>query len=331
VKAIIPAAGIGTRLRPHTYTLPKALLFVAGKPIICHILDEVLALGPSSIILIIGYKGDLIQNYVEKHYPDAPVEFVVQEQRKGIGHAVSLTESVANTGEPLLIILGDTIIKADLRSLIAMETNVLGVKSVEDPRRFGVCILEENRIVGVVEKPENPPSNQAIVGLYYIPNSGLLFDSLHKLIENDIKRLGEYQITDALQQMIESGAEFRPFTIEEWFDCGKRDALVETNRCLLEGSPAPTLEGSVLIPPVSVSPQAKVVNSIIGPNVSVAPEVEIENSIIRDSVLDAGASVMDSLLDGSIVGSKAVVVGEFQSLNIGDSCEITPSDRARLK
>ncbi len=323
MKAIIPAAGIGTRLRPHTYSLPKALLFVAGKPIICHILDEVLALGPSSIILIIGYKGDLVRDYVEKHYPDAPVEFVVQEERNGIGHAIHLTEAVANTGEPLLIVLGDTIIKADLGALTAAEHNVLGVKSVEDPRRFGVCVLDGDRIVEVVEKPEIPPSNLAVVGLYYLFDSTLLFDCLRKQIENDIKKLGEYQITDALQMMIESGAEFRPFAIEEWFDCGKRDALIETNRSLLEGSSTPAIMGSVLIPPVSISPKAKIINSIIGPNVSIAPEVEVENSIIRDSVLDEGAQVKESLLDGSILGSKAIVMGAFQSLNVGDSCEIT--------
>ena len=323
MKAIIPAAGIGTRLRPHTYTLPKALLFVAGKPIICHILDEVLALGPSSIILIIGYKGDLVRDYVEKHYPDAPVEFVVQEDRNGIGHAIHLTEAVANTGEPLLVVLGDTIIKADLRALTSAEYNVLGVKSVEDPRRFGVCVLDGDRIVEVVEKPEIPPSNLAVVGLYYLSDSALLFDCLRKQIENDIKKLGEYQVTDALQMMIESGAEFRPFAIEEWFDCGKRDALIETNRSLLEGSSTPAIEGSVLIPPVSISPKAKIINSIIGPNVSIAPEVEVENSIIRDSVLDEGSQVKESLLDGSILGSKAIVMGAFQSLNVGDSCEIT--------
>ena len=324
MRAIIPAAGIGTRLRPHTYTLPKALLFVAGKPIICHILDEVLALGPSSIILIIGYKGDLVRKYVEKNYPDAPIEFVVQEERNGIGHAIHLSEAVANTGEPLLIVLGDTIIKADLRSLITSSYNVLGVKSVEDPRRFGVCVLDGDKIVEVVEKPEIPPSNLAVVGLYYLPDAVMLFDCLRKLIKNDIKRLGEYQVTDALQMMIESGAEFRPFAIEEWFDCGKRDALIETNRSLLEGSKTPAIEGSVLIPPVSISPKAKIKNSIIGPNVSIAPETEVESSIIRDSVLDEGALVKESLLDGSIVGSKAVVIGAFQSLNVGDSCEITP-------
>lgn len=323
MKAIIPAAGIGTRLRPHTYSLPKALLFVAGKPIICHILDEVLALEPTSVILIVGYKGNLVRSYIEENYHQAPIEFVHQEERRGIGHAIHLTEEVANVGEPLLIVLGDTIIKTDLRAVTEMEHNVLGVKAVEDPRRFGVCVLEDGRIVRMVEKPKDPPSNFAVVGLYYLPDSRLLFECLNKQIEQDLRRLGEYQITDALQMMIESGAEFRPFTIDEWFDCGKREAMLETNRCLLEEHhETPGIDGSVIVPPVAISPRAKIEGSIVGPYVSIAADAVVERSIIRDSILDEGACVRDSLLDGSLIGSKAVVTGAFQSLNIGDSSEI---------
>ncbi|NIM20365.1 MAG: NTP transferase domain-containing protein [Candidatus Latescibacteria bacterium] len=325
MKAVVPAAGIGKRLRPHTYTLPKALLYVAGKPIISHILDDVLALDPTSVILIIGYKAELVKSYVQEHYPKAPVEFVFQEERRGIGHAIHLTEAVASTGEPLLIILGDTIIKADLRAVIDVDCNVLGVKSVEDPRRFGVCEIDHGRITRVVEKPKDPPSNLALVGLYYLPDSPLLFECLKKQIEGDIQKLGEYQVTDALQMMIDRGAEFRPFSIEEWFDCGKKEALLETNRSLLEGrKDPPIIEGSIILPPVSLSPNAEIENSIIGPYVSIASHVVVRNSIIRDSVIDEGAAVKECLLDGSIVGSKAVIVGAFQSLNVGDSCEVNP-------
>jgi glucose-1-phosphate thymidylyltransferase len=168
LKAIIPAAGIGTRLRPHTYTLPKALLYVAGKPIIAHILDDVVPLAPSSIVLIVGYKGELIEQFVRAKYPQLKVDFVFQEERRGIGHAVDLTRKVADTGEPLLIVLGDTIIKTDLKKVVAQKTHVLGVKEVEDPRRFGVAEVSGGRITKLVEKPQEPTSNLALVGLYYL-------------------------------------------------------------------------------------------------------------------------------------------------------------------
>jgi glucose-1-phosphate thymidylyltransferase len=323
VKAIIPAAGIGTRLRPHTYTLPKALLYVAGRPIISHILDDVIQIGVSSIVLIVGYKGELIEEYVSEKYKHIEKTFVYQEERLGIGHAINLTREAANTGEPLLTILGDTIVRSNLRSITEAKNNVLGVKEVDDPRRFGVCELDGSRITRLVEKPKDPPSNLALVGLYYIKDSALLFDMLEEQIKKDIRNHGEYQITDALQMMIDRGSVFETFGIDEWFDCGKPEALLETNRRLLEGrDDAPPAEGSIVIPPVSIAPSVKIVNSIVGPHVSIAADSVVENSIIRDSVLDRGASVSSCLLENSIIGSHAVVRGGVQNLNIGDSSEV---------
>jgi glucose-1-phosphate thymidylyltransferase len=322
--AIIPAAGIGTRLRPHTYTLPKALLYVAGRPIISHILDDVKKLDVSSLVVIVGYKGELVEEYVSKEYSELEPKFVHQEKREGIGHAVHLARGVADTGEPVLIILGDTIVRTDLAKITALETNALGVKEVEDPRRFGVCEIKEGRIVKLVEKPKDPPSNLALVGLYYLRDSALLFRALAEQIDADARNRGEYQITDALQMMIDRGAAFAPFAIGDWFDCGKPEALLETNRRLLEGTnESAVTERSVVIPPVSIAPSARIVNSIIGPYVSVAAESVVENSIVRDSILDRGSHVRDCLLDGSIIGSRAVVGGGFQRLNIGDSSEAT--------
>jgi len=324
VKAIIPAAGIGTRLRPHTYTLPKALLYVAGKPIIAHILDDVVPLNPSSIVLIVGYKGELIEQWVKKNYPDLAVEFVFQEERRGIGHAVDLTRAVANTGEPLLIVLGDTIIKTDLKQVVAQKTSVLGVHEVEDPRRFGVCEVAGGRITRLVEKPKDPPSNLALVGLYFLLDGAALFAAVREIIERNITTNNEYQITDALQLMIERGTAFAPFAIDEWFDCGKPEAMLETNRKLLKNAPgARPIEGSIIIPPVSISPGAEIVNSVIGPYVSIAERAVIHSSIIRDSVLSEGAMVTDALLESSLIGANAVIRGGFKKLDVGDSSEIS--------
>jgi glucose-1-phosphate thymidylyltransferase len=323
VKVIIPAAGIGTRLRPHTYTLPKALLYVAGKPIISHILDDVVPLEPSSVVLIVGYKGELIRDFVKTRYPRLPVDFVFQEERRGIGHAVDLTRDVADTGEPLLIVLGDTIIKTDLKAVAVQQFNVLGVKEVEDPRRFGVCEVAHGRIVRLVEKPEKPPSNLALVGLYYLVDGSPLFKAVHEIIERDITTNNEYQITDALQRMIDGGAEFRPFPIDEWFDCGKPEAMLETNRKLLKNAPgARPIEGSIIIPPVSISPGAEIVNSIIGPYVSIAERVVIHSSIVRDSVIAEGANVTEAMLESSLVGNNAIIRGGYKKLDVGDSSEI---------
>jgi glucose-1-phosphate thymidylyltransferase len=323
VKAIIPAAGIGTRLRPHTYTLPKALLFVAGKPIISHILDDVVELGVSSIVLIVGYKGELIEEYVRKHYPGIKVDFVEQAERRGIGHAVNLTRSVADTGEPLLIVLGDTIIKTDLAAITQLGANALGVKAVEDPRRFGVCELTDGKITGLVEKPADPPSDLALVGLYYLEDGSALFESIRKVLDGNIMTKGEYQITDALQLMIEGGSTFVPFTIDEWFDCGKPEAMLETNRKLLEDvRESPSVDGSIIIPPVSISPGAEIVASIIGPYVSVADGAVIDHSIVRDSVLAEGSTVKNSLLEGSLIGANALVEGGYKKLDVGDSSEV---------
>ncbi len=323
MKAIIPAAGIGTRLRPHTYTLPKALLYVAGRPIISHILDDVKELDLSAVVLIVGYKGELIQEYVTKEYQDLDTEFVFQKERLGIGHAEHLAREASDSGEPLLIILGDTILRTDLAQITGSQTNVLGVQEVEDPRRFGVCEVKDGRIIRLVEKPKDPPGNLAVVGLYYIKDSSLLFEVLREQIDGDIRNHGEFQITDALQMMISRGAEFTPFHIDEWFDCGKPEALLETNKQLLEGNDEiPVTEGSIVLPPVSIAPTARIVNSIVGPYVSIAADSFVENSIIKDSVLDRSSRVSDCLLQSSIIGSQAVIRGGFQSLNVGDSSEV---------
>ncbi len=324
MKAIIPAAGIGTRLRPHTYTLPKALLYVAGKPIIAHILDDVVPLAPSSIVLIVGYKGELIEQFIRKKYPQLTVDFVFQEERRGIGHAVDLTRKVADTGEPLLIVLGDTIIKTDLHKIVAQKTNTLGVKEVEDPRRFGVAEVAGGRITRLVEKPQEPASNLALVGLYYLLDGKGLFAAVREIIERNITTNNEYQITDALQLMIGRGVAFAPFAIDEWFDCGKPEAMLETNRKLLKNGPStPPIEGSIIIPPVSISPGAEIVNSIIGPYVSIAERCVIHSSVVRDSVVSEGATVTDALLESSLIGANAVIRGGFKKLDVGDSSEIS--------
>jgi glucose-1-phosphate thymidylyltransferase len=321
MKAVIPVAGIGTRLRPQTITIPKALLSVAGKPILGHILDGLLGMGVTELVPIIGYKGELVRDYISTHYP-MPTQFVVQEEQRGIAHAVSLTRPYAD-GSELVIILGDTIIKTDFARIPKAGQYVLGVHEVSDPRRFGVCEVEGGIIKRIVEKPDRPKSNLAVVGLYYLRDSTPLFRACGDLLEKGITTKGEYQITDALQLMIDRGVEFRPYQIDGWFDCGKVETLLETNRVLLEDAGgADKREGSIIIPPCSIDPESEITNSIIGPYVSVARECRISDSIIENSILNEGSVLRHVMLAGSVVGSFAEVTGSPSSFNISDYSQI---------
>lgn len=321
MRAIIPVAGIGSRLRPHTYTVPKVLLNVGGKPIIGHIMDRVIENGFDEATIIIGYLGEKIKEYILTHY-SIKVDFVEQEERLGLGHAIYLSRHTISR-DPILIILGDTVFDVDLKGLIASEHTVLGVKEVDDPRRFGVAELENGFISKLVEKPEEPKSKLAMVGIYFIRKPQVLVDCLKEMIKRNVRTKGEFQLTDALQLMIERGEKMKPFTVEGWYDCGKPETLLETNRYLLEHMPVPNPRNDVVVqPPVFISPKARVKNSVIGPFATVAEEAVVENSIIRNTIVSEGASVQDSLLEDSIVGSNARVKGSYKRINIGDSSEL---------
>ncbi|HTP13867.1 MAG TPA: sugar phosphate nucleotidyltransferase [Bacteroidota bacterium] len=321
MRAIIPVAGVGSRLRPHTYTVPKVLLNVGGKPIIGHILDNIIANGFTEATIIIGYLGEMIKEYVLKHY-SIKVDFVEQEERLGLGHAIYLSRHTFSR-DPILIILGDTIFDVDLKKMISTGHSTIGVKPVDDPRRFGVAETKNGLISRLVEKPEKPESNLAIVGLYYIRNPHYLVDCLKEMIKSNARTKGEFQLTDALQMLIERGEKMETFPVDGWFDCGKPETLLGTNQHLLSqlGNP-PTIAGVVVIPPVFVSQEATVRNSIIGPYATIAEGTTVENSIIRNSIVSEGATVSEALLQDSIVGSNALVRGTYKRINIGDSSEL---------
>jgi glucose-1-phosphate thymidylyltransferase len=321
MKAIIPVAGIGKRLRPHTLNIPKALLNVAGKPILGHIVDSLLGMGVKELIPIIGYKGDLIREYLTSAYK-VPITFVEQTEQKGIAHAVSLAREHADNSE-LIIILGDTIIKTDFARIPKVSSYVLGVREVADPHRFGICEVEKGIVRKIVEKPEHPKGNLALIGLYYFKDSAPLFKACRDLIDKKIMTKGEYQITDALQLMIDRGTEFRPYHIEGWYDCGKVETLLETNRILLEEAKiSAKCEGCIIIPPCYIDKGSKITNSIIGPYVSVAKGCAIRNSIIENSILNEESSIENVILEGSVVGAFAEVTGRKGSVNVSDYSQI---------
>lgn len=322
MRAIIPVAGVGSRLRPHTYALPKVLLNVAGKPILGHIIDKVRGEGITEATIVVGNMGEKIREYVSGAYPDFPVDYVEQEERLGLGHAIHLSEKTIGA-EPILIILGDTIFDVDLAPVLQGKVSALGVKAVEDPRRFGVAEIQNGRIIRLVEKPEKPTTNLAIVGLYYIVHPRLLVECLNDLVTRDARTKGEYQLTDALQGMIDRGEMIVPFKVEGWYDCGKPETLLSTNRALLEKrSTSTAVPGVVINEPVYIAPSANLSNCIVGPNTSVGNNAEVSGCVIRNSIISEGARVQGMLLDNSIIGNGSVLTGSFKRINIGGESEI---------
>jgi glucose-1-phosphate thymidylyltransferase len=319
--AVIPVAGAGTRLKPHTYTTPKALLEVAGKPILAHILAQVAEAKPSKVVLVIGPgpQGQRIEQFASRDHRN--VESVVQSEPLGLGHAVAQARD--RVGEaPLLIVLGDTIVLAPLAEFASGGSSI-GVREVDDPRRFGVAIVRDGRIVELVEKPEHSPSNLALVGIYYLTNGPLLFRCLEALEREGRRTRGELQLTDALQRMIEQGEELRPFPVQGWYDCGKTETLLETNRALLDLHAGPVSRpGVVCLPPVAIDPSADVLHAVIGPHTSIGPGARVRRAVVQNSIISQGATVEDVLLDLSVVGENAVARGAYQRLNVGDSSEV---------
>jgi len=322
MKVIIPAAGIGTRLRPHTYSVPKVLLQVAGKPMLAHILDSVRRLRPEKVIFIVGFLGDQIVQYVSKNYR-FKCSFIEQKDLKGLGYAINMAAPELEEGQPVLIILGDTIFDADLVPVIKGRHDSLGVKRVADPRRFGVAEKRGAFVTRLIEKPKRPTSNLAVVGIYYIRSSGVLKASLDQVIRKRIMTKGEYQLTDALQLMIDGGVNFRTFNVKGWYDCGKPEALLDTNRRLLrKAKQVRRLKGSRIIPPVLVAKSARIENCVLGPDVSVGEKARLKNSSIRNSIIGRQALVEESTLTSSLVGNGAGIKGACGSVNVGDSSEI---------
>ncbi len=320
MKAIIPVAGVGARLKPFTSTVPKPLLPVAGKPILAHLMDNLSRLGVDRFILITGYMGDKIRSFVDADYP-GKAEFYEQETLLGLGYAVKLGLRACDN-ERVIVALGDTIIEADLSGSIGKKTNVVGIHKVENPRRFGVVELDGDRIVGMEEKPKEPKSDMAIAGFYIFENSDTISAALDTIVEKGIKTRGEYQLTDAMRLMLENGEEFYAARIEGWFDCGTVETLIETNKHLLAkvGEPKP-IDSVVFVPPVYVGKGAKIVQSVIGPNVSVGDNATIRDSIIVDSILGDRVSVERAHLRGSILGNESSYCGRWAKMILGDHSE----------
>ena len=304
MKIVLPVAGNGIRLRPYTENLPKCLLPVAGKTIIDWFVDGALFLKPSETIFITGYKASVVDDFLKQRSEWGAVRTVVQSNPQGLGEAISLALPYVNDDEPLLIILGDTLFEADLSILDKATENILYTFKVSDPKRFGVAVTDKNGLIErLVEKPQEFVSDEAIVGIYYIKDVKALKEALNYLMQNDIRTKGEFQLTDALERMIQGGCKFRTAPVEKWLDCGLVETLLETNAHVLERNEkvAPKFDGSEIVMPCYIGKNVVIKNSKVGPNVSVGDGCVIENSEISNAILWDGVKVQDKKLEKVVV------------------------------
>ena len=324
MQVIIPVAGKGTRLKPHTNTKAKPLISVAGKPVLAHILDGIKnKKSISEVIFITGHLGSQIEQYVKKNY-SFKVRFIEQAELNGQASAVKLAEKFIK--EDVIIWFVDTISDADIDKLTGIkEDGAIYVKQVADPRRFGQVQADSSNVVlKIAEKADPPISNLVNIGLYYVKNYRLMFSCINELMQKKRMTKGEYFLMDAFQMMIEKGAKFRSLQVKVWEDCGTPEALLQTNRYFLQlnNNRAPKTVNSIIIPPVYIEKNAKIENSIIGPFVSIASNATVRNSIIKDSIINENAYIENSLLNNSLIGDNSLFKGQFKKLNIGDSSEL---------
>lgn len=323
MKLVIPMAGFGTRMRPHTWSRPKPLLPLAGRPILDHVLDRFIDPPMSEYVFIVGWLGNQVRDHIKANYA-IPAHFVEQDEMLGQAHAIWLAREYLQG--PLFLTWVDTLFDdADFTELDAPGLDgIIYTQEVEDPRRFGVVEMDsKGRATKLIEKPESKENKNVLIGLYYFREGAWLAKACAELMERRIQTQGEYYLADAITLMIEQGAHFRMRKVGVWQDTGKPDTTFITHRYLLENgsdnsydAPRP---GVVVVPPVFIHPTARVERSVIGPYVSIGKDAKVRDSILKDTIVDEGAHIDSSLLRKSMIGRWARVSGRFRDLNIGDS------------
>lgn len=329
MKAIIPLAGKGTRLRPHTLTTPKPLVHVAGRPVMSYIMDDLQEVGITEIVFIIGYLGDVVQRYVAEEYPGITAHYVVQEVQDGTAGAVKLGQPFVD--DDVLILFVDTLFDADLslvRNLGDDWAGVIWAKEVEDYQRFGVIVTDERgAMTRIVEKPSEPISRLANIGLYYIRDSKLLFEGIDHALAGEPGPSGEFYLTDAFQYMVDNGARIQTAPVGGWYDCGKVETLLETNAHLLESGrgtadPGSVVDGGTLDGPTRLEEGVRVVRSRIGPNVTLERGAQVEDCELRDCIVGRGTILRACSLRDSIVGAHSDLRGVRGRVNLGEHSEM---------
>ncbi len=322
IKVVIPVAGKGTRMRPHTHTKPKPLLHIAGKPVIDHIIDMVEELDVSEYIFITGYMKESIEDHIKSNY-DFKARFVEQKEQKGTAHAIKLVEEYV--AEPMLVIFADSLFKIDLSVVEEDVDGAVWVEEVENPSRFGIVEKDnEGFLKDLVEKPENPKSNLANIGIYYLKDPDSTFREVDNLMQEEKKTEGEYCFPEVLPALAEKDKKIEVCPIDWYKDCGTLSAFLDANKALLEKRHKVKEEvtNSVVIEPVYIEEGARVSNSIVGPHTSIGKDAVVEGSIVKGSIIDSNAEVSDAKISDSIIGENALHKGSSKIVYLGDHSEV---------
>jgi glucose-1-phosphate thymidylyltransferase len=329
MKVIIPLAGMGSRLRPHTYTQPKALLQVAGKPILGHILDRLLRVGLEDFVFVIGDSGYQIESYISTYYPQIKRVFVVQDSLNETAHALwTAKQYIENEGE-ILIVPGDAIFSLKPQEVLWVKNSVAGVQKVDNPGQYNIAELDDERkfIEKVTAKPKIPMSNFALIGIYKISNVPLMLKAVEHLVSNALITDGEYYMTDVLKIMILEGEKVGIAEANYWYDCGKKDSLLEANAVLLGRPEFPSADpekfrSCILISPVSIGEGCEIENCIIGPDVAIGNHTKITDSIIKNSIIGSYSELANAVLEASLIGDDVKLKSHQLNLNLGDHTEM---------
>ena len=328
---VVPMAGKGKRLRPHTLTVPKPLIPIAGKPIVQRLVEDIAAVTPEKIEkigFIIGDFGKEVEEELLNVAKAVGAEGYIfyQEQALGTAHAVHCAREILQG--KVTVAFADTLFKANFQ-LNTEDDGIIWVKKVEDPSAFGVVNLDSNGVITeFVEKPQHPVSDLAIIGIYYFKDGDQLRDQLDYIIDNNIMAGGEYQLTTALENLKVSGVKFTAGTVDQWLDCGNKKITVESNGRYLGFlgenliDPSATVENSVVIPPVYIGKNAKIDASVIGPNVSIGDGCVVADSRIKDSLIQTNTSLSGVNLSNSMIGNHVIMKSQSKDVSLGDFSEL---------
>jgi len=329
MKIIVPMAGMGKRMRPHTLTVPKPLIQVAGKPIVQRLVEDIAKVIDEKIDEIAFVVGDFGKETEAKLIAiaeslGAKGSVHIQEEALGTAHAI-LCAQQALTGK-VIVAFADTLFKADFKIETAQHDGIIWVQKIDDPKMFGVVKVNENNVItDFVEKPQDFVSDLAIIGIYYFKDGDYLKSELQYLIDNNIKEKGEYQLTNALENMKQKGAQFSPGKITEWLDCGNKDATVYTNSRVLAFNEGDSLVAksvksnhSLIIEPCYIGENAVLENSIVGPYASIGANTKIVNSNVKNSIIQNNSHIENCVIDNSMIGAYAEIKQSIMDLSVSD-------------
>jgi len=332
LKIVIPMAGFGTRLRPLTWSKPKPLVSLAGRTVLDHVLDmfrSVPNFDLAEFVFILGpTMGEQIRDYMAAHYPDRHVNYAVQPEM--IGQSDAFWQAREYLHGPMLMAFSDTLIEKDFSFIEGERKDIVAVvKPVPDPRRFGVAEVDgSGAVTKLIEKPKDMSNNLALVGCYYFKEAEDLITAIEEQMNKDISLKGEYYLVDAINVLLEHGFQMRTESVDIWLDAGTIEALMATNRYLLEhgrdnNDHLSHLENTVILPPVNIHPKAKVTASTLGPHVSIGANAVVQGSTLKNAIIGPATHITDSQLDNSMIGENVIINGQTGQFILGDNAQVT--------